>query len=109
VEPHPIYKRIGLEISKRRKALRLTQQNVADAVGISRPSIANIERGDQRVFFDQIIEIASYLGIPSVDALLNAEMESSAHPSSNSISGARLNRVQRNEVKSILRELVSVR
>ena len=110
MQPHPIYQRIGFEIAKRRKALRLTQQNLADAVGISRPSVANIERGEQRVFFDQIIEIASYLGATSVDSLLNTGFDplSSDHQGTN-ISGVKLNRTQKNEVKAILKELDDVR
>lgn len=110
MEPHPIYQRIGFEIAKRRKALRLTQQNLADAVGISRPSVANIERGEQRVFFDQIMDIASYLGASSVDSLLNTGFDPlPSDEASSSISGAKLNRTQRNEIKAILKELDDVR
>jgi len=109
VQPHPLYKRLGREITQRRKALRITQQSLADAIGISRAAVANIERGEQRVFFDQIVAIASYLGANSVDELLNTSFGTpSVARAGVSLSGANLNRSERAEVRRILEELGSV-
>lgn len=104
-----IYKRIGLEISKRRKALRITQSELSGAVGISRAALANIERGEQRVFFDQIVGICAFLSVDKVDDLLQAPDRSDSDVIDYSrqlrVSGASLNRSQRNEVRSILEDL----
>jgi transcriptional regulator with XRE-family HTH domain len=109
VQPHPLYKRLGREITQRRKALRITQQSLADAIGISRAAVANIERGEQRVFFDQIVAIASYLGAKSVDELLNTDFHTPSLASTRvSFSGANLSRSERAEVRRLLEELGSV-
>lgn len=109
MQPHPLYKRLGRQITQRRKALRITQQSLADAIGISRAAVANIERGEQRVFFDQVIAIASYLGARSVDELLNTDYQETSSASTNvSFSGANLNRAERAEVRRLLEELSGV-
>jgi transcriptional regulator with XRE-family HTH domain len=78
-------------------------------MGISRAAIANIERGEQRVFFDQIISIASYLGAKSVDDLLNSSSDApSVARGAVSLSGANLNRSERAEVRRVLEELGNV-
>jgi hypothetical protein len=63
----------------------------------------------KRVFFDQIVAIASYLGARSVDELLNTgfEVQSAAQPGV-SFSGANLNRSERAEIRRVLEELGSV-
>jgi transcriptional regulator with XRE-family HTH domain len=100
---------LGRQISERRKAVRVTQQGLADAIGISRAAVANIERGEQRVFLDQIVAIASYLGAKSVDELLNTGIDAAtAVRPGTSFSGANLNRSERAEVRRLLEELGSV-
>lgn len=112
METPPIYKRVGLEIANRRKALGLTQLHVSAAVGISRAALANIERGEQRVFFDQLVGICAYLGIRKVDHLLDSDGQQSAQRSESSntprISGAALSRHQRGEVRTIIQEITGV-
>jgi len=109
VQPHPMYKRLGREITQRRRVLRLTQQSLADSIGLSRAAVANIERGEQRVFFDQVVAIASYLGARSVDELLNTGFEPTSAPANGIvISGANLNRSERAEVRRILEEISDV-
>lgn len=50
-------------IKTRRQAQRFTQQEVADAVGITRQSLARIERGNAGTSFDTVLRIFAHLGI----------------------------------------------
>lgn len=58
---------VGVRIKRARKNQNLTQQELADAVGMSRSSIANIELGVQNVTPFNLGEIAKALGIRLYD------------------------------------------
>ena len=49
-----IYKRLGLAIYDRRERRRLTQAELAEIVGLTRSSIANIESGRQRILLHDV-------------------------------------------------------
>ena len=56
-----LYKRLGSTIKAKRRALGLTQQQLAKQLGISRASLANVETGRQRVLVHQVYELADRL------------------------------------------------
>jgi transcriptional regulator with XRE-family HTH domain len=56
-------------IRVRRKANRLRQHELADRVGISRASLANMEVGRQKVLVHQLYAIAIALGLPPADLI----------------------------------------
>lgn len=60
---------IGWRVWDLRKEARMTQQNVADATGISRPSIANIEAGRQEVQLKTLRDLARLFDIDYRDFL----------------------------------------
>lgn len=65
-----IYSALGEAVATRRKAMGLTQAQVAVKVGISRASIANIEAGRQKVLLHQVYLFAEALTLPSIMSLL---------------------------------------
>jgi len=65
-----IYSALGEAVAIRRKAIGLTQAQVAVKVGISRASIANIESGRQKVLLHQVYLFAEALKLPSIMQLL---------------------------------------
>lgn len=65
-----IYRVLGQLIAARRKGCRLTQNELADKVHMSRASIANIERGRQKVLVHQLYRFAEALKVPEVGDLL---------------------------------------
>jgi transcriptional regulator with XRE-family HTH domain len=65
-----IYKAFGRAIATRRKELGLTQADLAGRVGMSRASIANIERGRQNVLLHHVYSLASALEFAKVADLL---------------------------------------
>jgi transcriptional regulator with XRE-family HTH domain len=64
-----IYQEVGIRIQSARRKLNLTQAALAEKVSLSRTSIANIERGEQRFMLHCLCEFASALRVP-VERLL---------------------------------------
>ena len=56
-----LYKRIGSTVKFKRRAMGLTQQQLAKQLGISRASLANIETGRQRILVHQLYDLAMQL------------------------------------------------
>ena len=65
----PIYKRIADKIVAGRKFQNITQKDLAEACAMSRPALANIEAGRQRVSIHDIQNICRAIGI-SPDAFM---------------------------------------
>ena len=63
------YIQLGLLIRKARIDADLTQQELADALVISRTSLTNIEKGNQRMLVHTLIDIAHSLGIKPIELL----------------------------------------
>lgn len=62
------YEEFGKLLQKARlprssRSTKLTQAELAEAVGLSRASVANIERGQQRVQLHIVVQLAEVLGI----------------------------------------------
>jgi transcriptional regulator with XRE-family HTH domain len=72
-------RRVAREVGERLKAARrerrVAQDAFAKAMGFSRTTASNIERGQQRLFLDQIYRAAEILRI-SIDVLLPAQQPS---------------------------------
>lgn len=65
-----LYKAFGSAISTRRKALGLTQAELAGKVKMSRASIANIESGRQNILLHHVYALAAALDFTKVGELL---------------------------------------
>lgn len=57
------YKIIGERLQKARKAKKLTQEQLAESLGISNGSISRIERGDLKVGLPRLYKICDKLDI----------------------------------------------
>jgi transcriptional regulator with XRE-family HTH domain len=57
-----LYKEFGGVLKKARREAGLTQQQVAERVGLTRTSITNIERGNQHIALHQLFLLASAIG-----------------------------------------------
>ncbi len=58
-----LYEAIGVRIKDVRRSRGLTQAALASSLFLSRTSLANIERGRQRILVHTLIEIANALGV----------------------------------------------
>lgn len=82
----PRYAAFGEAMAVRRKKLKLNQATLAARVGLSRASIANIERGRQNVLLHHACDIAEALGLSQVGDLLPAEAKTSLEDQSLTLS-----------------------
>lgn len=64
-----LYRIVGENVRHHRKAASMTQGDLASEVGMSRPSIANIEVGRQSILLHQAFDLAKALKV-SVDDLV---------------------------------------
>src|SRR3989442_10946289 len=72
-----IYVETGRRIQEARKVARLTQEAVADAIGLSRVSMSNIERGRHKILLHTLEDIARVLGVDLHDLLPPRKRETS--------------------------------
>jgi transcriptional regulator with XRE-family HTH domain len=63
------YKRVGESIRLRRKERGLSQEALATAVGLKRPSMSNIEKGRQNLLLHTFCEIAETLDTDTLSLL----------------------------------------
>jgi transcriptional regulator with XRE-family HTH domain len=56
------YKQVGENIRTKRKERGLSQEHLAKAVGLKRPSMSNIEKGRQNILLHTFCDIAETLG-----------------------------------------------
>lgn len=68
-----IYKHIGTTIKNRRKVLKLTQEELASKLFISRASLASIETGRQNVLVHQLYAFAKTLDLHVNDFLVSLQ------------------------------------
>lgn len=79
-----MYKELGARLSRARQAAKITQEDLARAVGLSRTSITNIEKGRQPVQIHVLIRLADALGV-SVGDLLPLRAAPSGPPNSSKL------------------------
>jgi transcriptional regulator with XRE-family HTH domain len=70
MESEEIYRRLGRSVAQRRNELGLTQATVAERLGLARASLANIERGRQKVLLHHIYLFVEVLHLRSISELL---------------------------------------
>jgi transcriptional regulator with XRE-family HTH domain len=64
-----VYQELGRRARSARRAGGLTQQQVADRIGLSRTSVTNIELGNQQILLHTFFRLAAALGIEPVALL----------------------------------------
>jgi len=65
---------IGRKIKEFRDALGISQQELADTLGVSRPTVSQIENGERKIYAEEIKKLAKIFNV-SADRLLNLEKE----------------------------------
>lgn len=55
--------RIGAYLAKERKAKKVTQQQVADRLGVTKAAVSNWETGKRTIYAEQMLEYCLELGI----------------------------------------------
>jgi transcriptional regulator with XRE-family HTH domain len=57
------YSELGRLVRVRRKELRLSQEVLAERLGLARTSVANLEMGSQRISAEVLVKIAAALAV----------------------------------------------
>lgn len=63
--PHPIDIHVGSRLRLRRSLIRMSQQKLADAVGVTFQQVQKYERGTNRISISRMYEMANALGVPA--------------------------------------------
>ena len=99
-----LYKRLGATIKVQRRALGLTQQQLAKQLGISRASLANVETGRQRVLVHQLYEYAGRLNV-NIHELLPEPSEANALQALDDLLfSENVSVLQRQQISSLLKD-----
>jgi transcriptional regulator with XRE-family HTH domain len=62
--PHRVDVHVGARVRMRRRMLDITQQKLAEAVGVTFQQIQKYEQGSNRISASKLYEIAQFLGAP---------------------------------------------
>ena len=68
-----LLRKIGLRILRRRQELGLTQQQVADRLGVSATNITRIEHGEQNLTIRTLVKLADALDMKVLLDLLDPD------------------------------------
>ena len=103
MNPESIYRHIGAVIRRGRRKFkpRLTQEALAQRVGISRASLANIETGRQSVLVHQLYPLAAALDLTPADFLLPVS-DSGARAEWEQVLPEDLKPLQKNQIARLL-------
>ena len=70
MENSRLYSLVGSRISQRRLEMKITQADLAEAVGVSRPSLANMERGRQVIALHHLYRLVTALELAAITELV---------------------------------------
>lgn len=101
-----VAREVGIRLKAVRRERRIAQDAFAEAMGVSRTTASNIERGHQRLFLDQIYRAAEILGVP-IELLLPAQQPSEQRPVVHAAADDPLSRDGARQVAEVARELVA--
>ena len=62
--PNPIDIHVGLQVRLRRKELKISQEKLAEALGLTFQQVQKYERGSNRISASKLFEIARALQVP---------------------------------------------
>lgn len=98
-----IYRVVGAAIAARRKKLRLKQAEVADQIGLTRASLANIESGRQKIMLHQIYKLATALRVASILDLVPASYSFEQTSGPLRIVGSQVSEEQKAQIEQYVR------
>lgn len=67
-------KKFGERVKKLREQVGYNQQKMAELLGVSRPTISNIESGERKVYIDELIKFSKIFDRP-IEVLLDSKKE----------------------------------
>jgi transcriptional regulator with XRE-family HTH domain len=105
VDKDAFYRELGRRVAARRAARRLTQVDIAEAIGSSRASIANIEAGRQGLQVHQLYPLARALDLDDLSELIPTGVPATAN--GEPLGDVEVSAVQRAQIESLVRNAVA--
>ena len=65
----------GMMLRRRRRALRLTQEGLAEAAGLSSKFVAHLERAERQPSLLSLLKLGQALGVSASDLVADVERE----------------------------------
>lgn len=78
MSPHRVYKIFGMRLKELRKDEKLTQEELAEKMKVSKTTIVNYENGNRKVPLEMVVKFSKYFNV-TVDSLLDLEDENVSH------------------------------
>lgn len=100
-----IYRIVGAGLAARRKELRLKQSEVADMIGLTRASLANIESGRQKIMLHQLYRLATALKAESIIELVPSSFSFEQASGPLMIEGSDVSDAQRAQIEQYVRRM----
>src|SRR5215471_6468678 len=82
--PNPTDRHVGSRVRMRRKMLAMSQEQLADALGITYQQVQKNEKGDNRIAASRLQQISQILQVPVAFFFEGAPNAAAAHDSSGS-------------------------
>lgn len=105
VDKDAFYRDLGRRIAVRRNARRLTQVDIAEAIGSSRASVANIEAGRQGLQVHQLYSLARALDLTDLTELIPTAVPETA--GGEPLGDIEVSAFQRAQIDSLVRNAVA--
>jgi transcriptional regulator with XRE-family HTH domain len=74
-----VKQRVGMRIRAAREAAHMTQEQLADRIGLKRSSVANIELGNQDMPVTRLAYVAEVLNLDLADLVRSEDLPSPPH------------------------------
>ena len=97
------YVDMGKRVRKQRQLIGLTQQELAERIGVSTSFVGHVERGTRKASLETVINIANALGV-SADTLLQDSLDVMTKPLASDACLSEHSRSLLNDIVGVLRE-----
>lgn len=77
-EAHPVDVHVGTIIRNRRKQLKMSQQDLANAIGVTFQQVQKYERGSNRISASKLYQASQVLNMPVAHAFEGLDLQSKA-------------------------------
>ncbi len=102
-----VYSALGAAVAQRRKALGLTQAEVAERIGLRRASVANIETGRQRVLLHQVYALANALDLEGIYLLVPNHVQAESNAPTLPMDEGQVTSLQRRQIERTIQQALT--
>ena len=98
-----LYAAVGVRVREARRSQKMSQEDLANRVGLTRTSITNVEAGRQKLPLHTLFAIAEALGMEAKELLPSGKREEWARKDQQLLQDPRMGAIEPNEQLWVLR------